>query len=123
MKCAMCDRTFNDAEVVLWSVADDVTVCDAICAEKFDETREQQDLAVEWSERNVQRLCVESVGCTIPKVTLNTKDRPAVVQVTVNMPSGVSADTLKGFTGETMSVTFSKTELAPIVHDTSVEDE
>lgn len=122
MKCAMCERMFNDADTVLWSVTDDVSVCDEVCADKFDKQREQQDLAIEWNERSVQKLCVESTGCTIPKVIVNTKDRPAVVQVTVNMPSGVSADKLKDFTGETLSVSFDKTVLAPIVHDTTDDE-
>ena len=102
-----------DGDLVLFS-HDGAGVCSRECAESFDLFREQQEITPEWSARLVQEVTVESAGCTIPKVTLNTKDKPAVVQVTVNMPAGVSSDALKDFTGEIVGVSYSRTELVPV---------
>ena len=115
MKCRSCGRAIKPNEEVF--VADSDVCCSKECCSKFDAGRKQKRLFTSWEKRRYVVRQVDIQGSVIAKVAVPMKDSHPTIQVTVNVPGGVSVDQLVGFAGESISTRFIKGELKKLEGD------
>lgn len=115
MQCKVCEKKFGEGQIVFVCLETGVYCCTKECCNKYDDKLRPQGIVINtWEENTYTIRKFDSCGCRIVKTVLQMKDSTPVVQVNINMPGGVSPDSLMKFAGESVTVVITKSELIPV---------
>ena len=120
MKCEACKKEFAVGQKIYTSYDRKIgiNVCSKKCQRNYDNRiREQGDPFVEWVPRMYTMTVMSTNGAMVVDIAIKTVNKSQVVQIKVNLPGEVSADTVRCFYGAISKVVIAQEEIIPVSED------
>ena len=117
MKCSQCQQDFKPGErIFITDQYVEVHVCGKECCNGYDESRDPQMTMLpknHWKPANFGVHILTIDGATLIKAEMDLRETSPVMRMGVTLPGDLSADDLKAFSGETISIDIKREEITP----------